>query len=44
MALDSAIEQGKVRSGNLVVLVGSGVGYTRQGCAFRMRRLETSWA
>jgi len=44
MALDSAIEQGKVRSGNLVVLVGSGVGYNQAGCAFACRRLETSWA
>jgi 3-oxoacyl-[acyl-carrier-protein] synthase III len=31
MALDHAIEQGKVKSGNLVVLVGSGVGYNQAG-------------
>jgi len=36
MALDHAIEQGKVRRGSLVVLVGSGVGYNQAGCAFRM--------
>jgi 3-oxoacyl-[acyl-carrier-protein] synthase-3 len=36
MALDHAIEQGKVKSGSLVVLVGSGVGYNQAGCAFRM--------
>jgi 3-oxoacyl-[acyl-carrier-protein] synthase-3 len=37
MALDHAIEGGKVKSGDLVVLVGSGVGYNQAGCAFRMR-------
>ena len=36
MALDHAIEQGKLKSGNLVVMVGSGVGYNQAGCAFRM--------
>lgn len=36
MALDHAIEQGKVKPGNLVVMVGSGVGYNQAGCAFRM--------
>ncbi len=36
MALDEAIEKGKIRSGDLVVLVGSGVGYNQAGCAFRM--------
>lgn len=36
MALDHAIEQGKVKPGDLVVLVGSGVGYNQAGCAFRM--------
>lgn len=36
MALDDAIEKRKVRSGNLVVMVGSGVGYNQAGCAFRM--------
>jgi len=37
MALDDAIEKGKVSSGDLVVLVGSGVGYNQAGAAFRMR-------
>jgi 3-oxoacyl-[acyl-carrier-protein] synthase-3 len=36
MALDDAVEKGKVRSGDLVVMVGSGVGYNQAGCAFRM--------
>ena len=36
MALDSAIEQGKVKPGSLLVLVGSGVGYNQAGVAFRM--------
>jgi len=36
MALDDAIERGKIRSGHLVVLVGSGVGYNQAACAFRM--------
>jgi 3-oxoacyl-[acyl-carrier-protein] synthase-3 len=36
MALDDAVEKGKVRPGNLVVMVGSGVGYNQAGCAFRM--------
>ncbi len=36
MALDSALEQGKVKSGDLVALVGSGVGYNYAGAAFRM--------
>ena len=36
MALDHAIELGKVKSGSVVVLVGSGVGYNQAGCAFRM--------
>ncbi len=36
MALDSAREQGKVKPGSLVVLVGSGVGYNQAGVAFRM--------
>jgi len=37
MALDDAIEEGKVSSGNLVAMVGSGVGYNQAGAAFRMR-------
>jgi len=36
MALDSAREQGKVKPGGLVVLVGSGVGYNQAAVAFRM--------
>jgi len=36
MALDHAIEAGKVKPGDLIVLVGSGVGYNQAGCAFRM--------
>lgn len=37
MAFDDAIGQGKVRAGDLVVFVGSGVGYNQAGAAFRMR-------
>jgi 3-oxoacyl-[acyl-carrier-protein] synthase-3 len=37
MALDSAWEQGKVKSGALMVSVGSGVGYNQAAVAFRMR-------
>lgn len=36
MAFDDAIEQGKIHSGDLVVLVGSGVGYNQAGTALRM--------
>lgn len=36
MALDSALEQGKVKPGALLVLVGSGVGYNQAAVAFRM--------
>ena len=36
MALDDAVEKGKVRSGDLVALVGSGVGYNYAGAALRM--------
>ncbi len=36
MALDDAIEQGKLSSGDLLVMVGSGVGYNQAGAAFRM--------
>ncbi|MFH1176575.1 MAG: ketoacyl-ACP synthase III [Acidobacteriota bacterium] len=36
MALDDAIEQGKVRSGQLLVFIGSGVGYNQAAAAFRM--------
>ncbi len=37
IALDDAIEQGKLSSGDLLVLVGSGVGYNQAGVAFRMK-------
>ena len=37
IALDDAIEQGKLASGDLLVMVGSGVGYNQAGAAFRMR-------
>jgi len=36
ICLDDAIEQGKVKSGDLVVLIGSGVGYNQAGVALRM--------
>jgi 3-oxoacyl-[acyl-carrier-protein] synthase-3 len=36
IALDDAMEEGKIASGDLVALVGSGVGYNQAGVAFRM--------
>ncbi len=36
MALDDAIEQKKIRHGDLVVMVGSGVGYNQAAAAIRM--------
>ncbi len=36
MCLDSALEQGKLKSGDLLVLIGSGVGYNQAGVAMRM--------
>lgn len=36
MALDDAIEREKVKKGDLVVMIGSGVGYNQAGAAFRM--------
>lgn len=36
MALHDAIEKGKLASGGLALLVGSGVGYNQAGVAFRM--------
>ena len=36
MALDSALAQGKIHDGDLVVLVGSGVGYNQAAAAIRM--------
>ncbi len=35
MALDDALEQGRIAPGDLVVFVGSGVGYNQAGAAFR---------
>jgi 3-oxoacyl-[acyl-carrier-protein] synthase-3 len=35
MALNAALEQGKIRAGDLVVMVGSGVGYNQAAVAFR---------
>ena len=37
IALDDALEQGMISSGDLLVMVGSGVGYNQAGAAFRMR-------
>jgi 3-oxoacyl-[acyl-carrier-protein] synthase-3 len=36
IALDDALDEGKIASGDLLVLVGSGVGYNQAGAAFRM--------
>ena len=36
IALDDALEQRKISSGDLLVMVGSGVGYNQAGAAFRM--------
>jgi len=35
MALDDAVQAGKLGSGDLLVLIGSGVGYNQAGAAFR---------
>jgi len=40
MAFDDAVTQGKVRAGDLVVFVGSGVGYNQAGAAFRVGELS----
>jgi 3-oxoacyl-[acyl-carrier-protein] synthase-3 len=37
MALDDAVEAGKLDDGDLLVLIGSGVGYNQAGAAFRWR-------
>lgn len=37
MCFDDAIKKGRIRSGDLVVLVGSGVGYNQAGVALRMK-------
>jgi 3-oxoacyl-[acyl-carrier-protein] synthase-3 len=40
MAFDDAIRKKKIKPGDLVVLVGSGVGYNQAAAAFRMPRAE----
>jgi 3-oxoacyl-[acyl-carrier-protein] synthase III len=37
IALDDAMEQGKLSPGDLLVMVGSGVGFNQAGAAFRMK-------
>jgi len=36
VALDDAMKKGKIKSGDLLVLIGSGVGYNQAGVALRM--------
>ncbi len=36
MAFDDAVAKGRVEAGDLVVFIGSGVGYNQAGAAFRM--------
>ena len=36
MAFDDAIRKGKIKAGDLVVMIGSGVGYNQAACAIRM--------
>ncbi len=36
MALDDAMQKNQIRPGDLVVMVGSGVGYNQAGVTFRM--------
>ena len=40
MAFDDAVQKGRVKPGDLVVFIGSGVGYNQAGAAFRMNGLE----
>ncbi len=40
MAFDDALQQKKIKPGDLVVLVGSGVGYNQAAAAFRMPQNE----
>lgn len=40
MAFDDALRQKKIKPGDLVVMVGSGVGYNQAAAAFRMPRAE----
>jgi len=37
MAMDDAIQKGKIHSGDLIVMIGSGVGYNQAATAIRMR-------
>lgn len=41
MAFDDAIQRRKIKPGDLVVMVGSGVGYNQAAAAFRMPAQET---
>jgi 3-oxoacyl-[acyl-carrier-protein] synthase III len=41
MALDDALRQKKIKPGDLVVMIGSGVGYNQAGAAFRMPERES---
>ncbi|MEO1368892.1 MAG: 3-oxoacyl-[acyl-carrier-protein] synthase III C-terminal domain-containing protein, partial [Acidobacteriota bacterium] len=36
MAFDDAVIRGKAKAGDLVVFIGSGVGYNQAGAAFRL--------
>ncbi|HEY0371319.1 MAG TPA: ketoacyl-ACP synthase III [Thermoanaerobaculia bacterium] len=40
MALDDALQQKKIKPGDLVVMIGSGVGYNQAAAAFRMPHAE----
>jgi 3-oxoacyl-[acyl-carrier-protein] synthase-3 len=40
MALDDALQQRKIKPGDLVVLIGSGVGYNQAAVALRMPMRE----
>jgi 3-oxoacyl-[acyl-carrier-protein] synthase-3 len=40
MAFDDALQQKKIEPGDLVVMIGSGVGYNQAGVAFRMPEAE----
>ncbi len=40
MAFDDAVRRGRVKAGDLVVFVGSGVGYNQAGAVFRVRGLR----
>ncbi len=41
MALDDALHQNKIKPGDLVVMIGSGVGYNQAAAAFRMPQKES---